>query len=425
MRTRLIQTNCIVLLILVLQLLTSPSAAAVIVSAPALNPLTGTQTYLWSVIGNTGEHLAAERTIGIQAKVFRFSWRNFAPTETTISQSYVTRKLTELADLRQAGFKVILDLGFHDTPAWIHQNYPDSRYVNQYGDAYSANGEIDSGDANLVFNPALRQAAATYIQAVFATLGTDFVAVRLGGGRWGELTYPPATYASHSNVYWGFDAGAQSQSLVPGWVPGQAAPQGQDRIFLAWYHDALVDFQNWQITTVRQSYAGALMMLYPSWGIRPGQIDLALATHLNGSTSAEINGEIQRGFDFARQIAAITDPNVIVTTTWLDADMSADSRNDPRYWSPVKYLASLANAHPLGLRLYGENTGQGSAATMEMTAGQMHRYSLLGMAWYREEEFFTGTYATLTDYQTVIATFSPLPGNASRHDVFLPLLLNS
>ena len=57
-------------------------------------------------------------------------------------------------------------------------------------------------------------------------------------------------------------------------------------------------------------------MMYPSWGIRPGQIDAAVADQLAGKTSAEVNGELPRGFDFARFIHGITDPDVIVYCTW-------------------------------------------------------------------------------------------------------------
>jgi hypothetical protein len=95
-----------------------------------------------------------------------------------------------------------------------------------------------------------------------------------------------------------------------------------------------------------------------------------------------------------------------VTTTWLDADASGDNGSDPQRWSQVKYLASLAQAHPLRPRLYGENTGEGQRAELELSAAQVHRYGLLGMAWYREEELLSGDYATLDDYRDVFASDS-------------------
>ncbi len=173
---------------------------------------------------------------------------------------------------------------------------------------------------------------------------------------------------------------------------------------MEWYLDSLTGYQNWQISTLRESYDGRVMMLYPSWGIRPGQAEEAMATNLDGSTPAEQNGEVQRGLDFERQVKAIEDEDVLVATTWLDADASKDAGEDPRYWSPVKYLSSLAKAHPLRLELYGENTGHGDWEAMKLSASQMRRYKLLGMAWYKEEELFSGRYATLDDYKRIIET---------------------
>ncbi len=64
---------------------------------------------------------------------------------------------------------------------------------------------------------------------------------------------------------------------------------------------------------------------------------------------------MQHGFDVVRQITATHARRVIVTSTWLDANADSDQRPTPRYWSRVKYLASIA--HPLHLGLYGENYG--------------------------------------------------------------------
>ncbi len=359
--------------------------------------------YLWALIGDGGAHLPEERRAGIRAQIARLSWRDFAPSEHRINAQYVARKRGELARLRQAGFAVILELGFHDTPAWVHTTYADSYYVDQYGDRYSGRGTIDSGDANLVFNPRLRTLVASYVRDVFNAFGTDFAAVRLGGGHWGELTYPAATYAGHTNCYWAFDRAALAASPTPRWSPGEPSPHEEAGRFLNWYLDMLVDFQNWQIIMLRQRYRGPLMVLYPSWGIRPGQIAAAVRGDLGGGTSAEVNGEIQGGLDFARQVHAVTDPGVIVTTTWLDADASGDTSGDQQKWSPIKYLSFLAEANPHRLQRFGENTGHGAGAAMTLSMTQMKRYGLSGMAWYRESELFSGRYATLDDYKRAIS----------------------
>jgi hypothetical protein len=361
-----------------------------------------TSSYCWALIGNELAHLEEERAAGIQAKVVSLSWRDYAPREGIVDRKYVERKQQEFTSLEQAGFELILSLGFHDPPRWIHEQHQNSYYVNQFGDRYI--GQPDEADVNYIFNPALRALVATYIQDVFTVFGTNFAAVRLGGGRYGELTYPAAQYKDCDNCYWAFDPIARTRNPAPNWLPGQPSAEDEARMFLDWYLDTLVGFQQWQIEVVRQTYDGPLMMLYPSWGIRPGDIERAIAVDLDGSTPAERNGEIQRGFDFARQIAAITDPGVIVTTTWLDADASADDNDDLRYWSPVKYLSVLAKIHPLYLKMFGENTGHGSRTEMQFSASQMRRHQLLGMAWFREEELFSGDYATLRDYQQLIAS---------------------
>lgn len=364
-------------------------------------------SYCWALIGsNNPAWLSKESAAGIQIKTFSLSWKKVYPAKGVLDSSYLERKRGELNQLYASGFEVILLLGYHDVPGWVHEEYADSYYINQYGDRYE--DTENAGDANLVYNPVLRGLVADYIQTIFSYFGTNFVAVRIGGGRYGELTYPPAAYANKTNCYWGFDQNARAKSPVPDWRPGDPSPAGEAAKFLDTYLNTLVDYQNWQIATVRKSYAGWIMVLYPSWGIRPGDEDAAIRGNLSGSTSAEINGEVQRGFDFARQVMAINDPSVIITTTWLDADASADNGSDLRYWSPVKYLAYLANRHPLSLPLFGENTGKGTRAEMDLSAAQMERYDLVGMAWYNEIELFSGQYANLGDYGQVILKYSSL-----------------
>ena len=92
-------------------------------------PLSVGQSYCWALIGNDGSHLAEERSAGIMAKVFRLSWRSYAPSANAPSREYIEHKGLELAQLREAGFKVILNLGIHDPPQWTHNNYADSYYI--------------------------------------------------------------------------------------------------------------------------------------------------------------------------------------------------------------------------------------------------------------------------------------------------------
>jgi len=247
---------------------------------------------------------------------------------------------------------------------------------------------------------------ALFMKDVLRDFGTDFYGVRLGGGRYGEVTYPPANFGENSNLYWAYDRNAKASAAevgITGWKPGDPSPNGEARKFLDWYLHSLVDYQNWQVKCLREAgYAGKVMLLYPGRGIRPGDIEAATASNLNGATPAEASGVVQSGHDFARQVGAIEDDNVLVTTTALDAPASGDDDEDPSNWSAVKYLSTLAQSNPTRPRLYGENTGSGSSEDMRVAASQMRRYGLIGMAWYDEEQLLSGRYATLDDYERVI-----------------------
>jgi hypothetical protein len=361
----------------------------------------------WGLIGNRVDRAVEERAAGVSFKVVRLSWKDFEPTKGGRSASYIAAKKLELATLAAAGMRVVLDLGLHDTPQWLH-SYANSYLVNQYGERWTSSTDgdqaIDKSDANLIFNAELRKRAATYTIDALRTFGAGAMAVRIGGGRYNELGYPVARTTAHANTYWAFDALAQAGSPVRGWKPGSPSPNGQAGRFLEYYLGALDRFLRWQITTARSAFAGPLIVLYPSWGIRPGQAQAAVAGNLDGRTAAEINGEIQRGYDVARFVAGTADPLVYPATTWLDAPFGSDEGTDQADWRPVHYLADLAARNPSRPRVWGENTGQGDRAALAFSAAQARRFGLDGVAWFREEEVFSGAFATLGDLQEVIAS---------------------
>lgn len=359
---------------------------------------------IWGIIGNDGTHLTEERNAGITTKLFELSWSSYETADNTYSSSYVANKQSELAAIRAAGFNVILSMGIQTAPTWIF-SLSNSLYVNQYGENYTET-QHGHGRANIIWNPTIRTKAGEYMARVLSDFGTDFYAIRVGGSRYGELGYPVNTWNGKVNTYWAYDVNAQASCPVPGWKPGQTSPNGEAQKFADWYMNKLTEFQNWQIDQVRAGYTGKIMVLYPSWGIRPTQLAAAIAKNLDGSTSAESNGETSRGFDWARNIPAITDPNVVITSTWLNPNPAwyNDAGTDQRYWSPIKYLSYLANNR--GLAKFGENTGADYLADMIQSADLVVANGLLGMLWYREDELFSGNYATLTDYKNVITSHS-------------------
>ncbi len=373
-------------------------------------------TPVFGTLQSDPAHASEIYSKGVRLAHVALSWRQYEPTEGSFSSTYISSVQQKLTTFRQNNLSIVLDLGVQYPPDWIF-TYPNSRYIDQYGDAYIPN-ETGKNVANTVFNQTLRDKQAAYVQRVFSDLGSNFYAVRLGGGWYGELNYPSNSYNSHTNCYWAFDNIAQGKATglpagmsvdpVIGWIPGAPSTNhASASSFANWYMDSLKNYHDWQIRTVRAYYSGKLAMLYPSWGVRPGQLSAAINVDLNGSTSAEVNGEVQRGFDFARYVAGITDPNVIVYTTWIDANYGNDASTNPADWTPAHYLSSLASTNPLHLSVWGENTGRNSYTDMQRSFQKMSAYGLIGLMWAFEPDLYTTTYATLDQYAGLISQYAP------------------
>ena len=357
--------------------------------------------FLLGALQNDVKNLPRSRAAGLSVAILELHWDLYQPKQNAFDAEYVAGAKRRRDASVAVGMKVMLDFGLQYPPAWA-KTLPGGRFVNQFGKAFDEPGMPGSAGANAVFSQAVRDAQAEYVARVFADLGPDFAVVRLGWGYYGELGYPHPTFAGQANGYWAFDDVAQGKAAglpptvkpcpVPGWRPGDASLRGEARRFLDWYFAALHDYHDWQIKTVRRHSAAPLAMLYPSWGVRPGQADAAVAANLSNTTPAEINAEVQRGFDFARFVAGIRDENVIVYTTWIDSDpaFGDDDSPDPARWSPPQFLARLAARHPMQLKVMGENTGPGTRAALALTADRVRRFKLAGLMWAFEPDLFDG-----------------------------------
>lgn len=355
--------------------------------------------------------LAAMQAQGIGATVLEIGWNRWQPEPDRSDPAYIAEVRARLAALRKAGMQVTLDFGMQYPPAWVF-DLPHSRYRNQYGVVFDDHAPGQNG-VNAVFNAALRERQAAHAAAVFAALGHDFVLIRLGWGWYSELNYPRAAFAGRGNCYWAFDDLAQGRAPglppgippcpVPGWKPGEASPDhAAARRFAAWYLEALRDYHDWQISTVRALHPGRLAMLYPSWGLRPGQLDAAVARDLDGSQVAQ-HGDLALGEDWQRLVAGISDPGVVVYSTWLDAPFGDDRSSDPAQWCPMRWLATLAA--PRGLALAGESTGNNDVAALRRCFTRAEELHLLGFFWAFERELVDGApgHATLAEYGAGIA----------------------
>ncbi len=342
---------------------------------------------LWGVAGGyDGITPGAIRAAGLQFVLLEPEWARAEPAPGIFDEAYFAQLRAQLSAFRAAGLRVVLNAGYEVAPAWLLEQ-PNARYVDQRGEAYTG-----SPEPNLVFATEYRPAAARYLQRLFAELGTSFFAVRVGGGHWNELTYPQEVEADGrvANRYWAFDGAAARTDPVPGWRPGDPSPHGEAARFLRWYLDSLTQFQQWQVATVRLYYPGTIAVLYGSYGMRAGDFARAVATNLSGSSSAEVNGEVQRGLDERRQIAAITDRNVAVWATWVDNQNTA------------RRLATLADRH--GLAKMGENTGAGSPADLRRTTATARALGYRAFMWVRLPTLLCSCdgLAWLTEYERLI-----------------------
>jgi hypothetical protein len=358
-------------------------------------------------------HMAALTAAGADAVVVGISWDRCETKEGEFDAKYLQSLKEKIAAFRAGGKRIVLDLGVQYPPSWIF-DFPSSHFVNQYGEPFvPARGSGDCG-VNLVFSGLMRDKFTAYVQHLFHELGRDFFAVRLGGGRYGELGYPTNKIQDHANCYWAFDPIAQGQVVglpegvkacpVPRWIPGTPSPNHSSaRQFLAWYMASMQNYHDWQISVLRTDFSGPLFMLYPSTGgLRLGQLDAAIDDDCNGSTGPEKTGEVGRGYDMARFVAGITDPRVVVYSTWIDGFDFCDDRSiDSARWSPGHYLASLAEAHQPPLLVGGENTGRpDDLANMQLTFRRVGENHLCVLFWAFEPTLFDHKekHATIEDF---------------------------
>jgi hypothetical protein len=373
----------------------------------------------FGVLQGTQERARQGAEAGWNVAVIPVSWDRFEPEEGHFNLGEAKRLKEEAKAYRELGYRLQLDLGFQYSPKWIF-GLPSSRFRNQFGEEHKS-GDPGREVANAVFNQAVRDRMAAYMEAVFREVGADWDWVRLGGGFYGEVNFPIHRFAGKTNCYWAFDDLAQGKVMglpdgiavcpVPGWKPGDQ-DEASARSFLEWYLGAQQNYHDWQIKTARRWYSGDLCMLYGSWGIRPGWKEKAIATCLDGSSSGEAVGELSSGYDWERVIGGIRDPRVIVYCTWLDAprkDCNDDGADAVR-WSPVHWQSSLAEKNPLRLRVWGENTGRGDRDALKVTFERMRRYRLMGVLWAFESDLFADPalrYATFAEYAAEISALEP------------------
>lgn len=323
---------------------------------------------------------------GIPIRTLELGWDQYEPTQNVFSGSYIATQQAALSAMVAAGASVILDLGLQYPPAWAKAIRP---FVDQAGNSTNAY-------ANSIWSSTVRSAIAVYIARVFADLGANFLAVRIGAGCGPETLYPANSGATKS--YWAFDTDAQSVCPVPGWKPGDASPSGEATTFWAWYVGQLVSAMNYLQAHVRLAYSGAIHQLMPGQGVRPEQMAQLISSNLTDATVIAA----ERGAAWDTVVAGITNKaNVVVYCSSLaDGSGTNEASSDKRLWSAAHWIAY--NADVYGMSKAGENPGQSNYSTMQTAFAQSAAYGYSPFLWAFESQLYGGVYATLYQYATLI-----------------------
>ena len=327
-------------------------------------------------------------------------WDSIQPRPDVWNTTALTSIRTRVNDLYKQGYDVVLDLGLQYPPAWVFALPGQTRFVNQYGETWQGTG-LSTAVPNAVFNPNVRAAEGRYLARVGQFLANvPLAAVRVGGMLTAELRYPPAATNGHLDAMWFYDPVAQRSAPVKGWKPGTGTP-AQAAASISYYFGALTGYLVWQMQTVAAAFPGRnQQVLFPSWGLRPGMVDNAVATVMGPSTPKDVLWSIGSGLDWDSQVRAMAGTGIASTVycTWLDAPSYGNSTAG---MSPVRYLKQLADRS--GLPTAGENTGRGGLPALRATLDAVSDLGLTGTMYMSGRMLDDGSAGlTVTDLVTAV-----------------------
>jgi hypothetical protein len=351
---------------------TAPSGS----SAPPQRLTAATSPGL-GLLGVDGDNFAAEAGAGIGFVTINVGWANAEPSNGVFDTDYIGAVQAEIASARSLGLHVILDPGLQYAPDWVFQLPGGARFVDQYGDAFGG-AEVSGNDvANGVTDMAVRSAEGNYLQWLGSQVpGSELSAVRVGGGPLGELRYPEGSYNGHSDCFWAYDPSTQATSPVPGWVPG-TGNAAQATLFLDAYNKNLVNFGDWLDQSMATDFGTNELVLLGGWGERPGVAEQETASLLTLGYD-----EFSQGLDWATLLPSLPDrAGSIAYTTYLDAPSYGTT---PQTVDPADYIATLAE--PLGMRVGGENTGNGTIADLDLVVQRGLQLHMAIVNWMDEAQ---------------------------------------
>lgn len=357
------------------RLLTVLLAVLLAVMVPTSTSVAAASPLWFGVLQANSSQATALKGAKVTTVTLEIGWDQFEPQANTVNLTYVQQQKAKALAWQRAGFQVVLDTGLQYPPAWAFSLPGGTRLVNQWGQSWT--GPTSGARViNGVFNSSVRAAEARYyglLRTHFA--GVSFSAVRVGGLHMGELSYPPG---SKPGTLWMYDASAQASSPIKGWKPGTGTTADAKKAG-DYYLASINSYTKWLLGVTSSNFPQAKMhLLLPSWGIRPTQYDAAVAAGLRGTTSAEINNLIAEGLDWKFQVSLLVPygSRGVAYTTWIDAPHYGSSLQD---MNPAKYLQSLTTGKGIGLA--GENTGNGTLESLQVSLNRAKYYGMEGLMW--------------------------------------------
>jgi len=322
----------------------------------------------------TPGYYRAEHAAGFGAVVVGAHWSAAEPAAGAFDRGYLASLVAQVRAARRAGMAVTLDTGVQYAPGWVFALPGGTRFVDQYGNAFT--GGAGSGDQvpNAVTDMAVRAAMAAYLAALGRAIPAGSLAgVRAGGGPYNELRYPTESYDGHSDCWWAYDRSSQASSPVRGWEPGTGTV-AEAAAFLAHYDAELARYGAWQDATIAADFRAPVVMLFPGWGERPSALRAVL-----GSRLTQAPDEYHQGLDWSADLAALPDRGITMAyTTYLDAP------SFPGNPDPAQFLASLAARYHMALG--GENTGGGSTASLALVLGRARALHYSALNWMDQDQ---------------------------------------
>ncbi|WP_306329126.1 beta-galactosidase [Streptomyces venezuelae] len=381
------------------------------------------EPYWYGTLQTDPDRARTEYEHGIRVAHLQLDWGRFEPEQGVYDEAYAREVRDRLDAFASAGLRVEAGLGLNHPPSWLPDAFPESVYVNQFG-------ERSTRTPNIVFSEPVREHIAEYARAVDRLIGLDrFWAVRIGVNENGEFSYPtPLSESGGPGEFWAYDSHAQESSPYPGWRPGERTYHGRPftreevRRWYEWYAGALAGAVNWQLDLYDSlGYEGALKILVPGAGFYPSDLAAAVDDRLVDAPSIRL---VARGVGFFVTLPLVEhrDSVRIVTTALVDGTgdpddngcSAADARTDPaapddatvRDWSSARWVVAVARSAGF-TRLTGESAGPQVSpyrpGVTETAYRQMASCGLEGLMWAFDEQLYDGTPgSSLEEYAETI-----------------------